>query len=283
MSSRLYIRYVPRLRFEPETIAYMTELGIAEDSTVFYAATAYEITGNELWDAVDLCVVEIKEALGLPLGVNNLSTKFLYIFLRVGGDATKHAVNLVDPSHSGTYHGGWTHDGSGALPNGSNAYFNTGYQGGVIGPGDNVNGENHCFFIELKTNSNALMMEIFCNDGARPYIYMHARTGGNMATIDGDQANTQKTDATANSVGLHAVLRESNASYKNIKDGTVLNTHADPSSNDFSTVDILEASFAGAAQFSDRKRTVSGEGVMTEAEYFLVRLAIINFETTLNR
>ena len=46
----------------------------------------------------------------------------------VGGTSTTHSYNLKDTAqYQLTFNGGWTHSSTGALPNGTNAYANTGF------------------------------------------------------------------------------------------------------------------------------------------------------------
>lgn len=53
----------------------------------------------------------------------SLWTKLYALYPFVGGDATKHSYNLVDPAlYQLTFNGGWTHASTGALPNGTSGY-----------------------------------------------------------------------------------------------------------------------------------------------------------------
>lgn len=108
----------------------MTAIGIADNSTVYYGSTAYEITGIQIWDAVDSFVTTLKTFLGLTLGVNNLSTVFDALYPFIGGSSTTHKFNLVNPLDSDAafrllLSGGWTHGATGMDANGTNAYANT--------------------------------------------------------------------------------------------------------------------------------------------------------------
>lgn len=107
--------------FEPETIAYMNAIGIADDSTVYYPSTPQQITGNELWLAVNDFVLSIK-SIGL--------SKFKAIYPIIGGTANRHKFNLINPldfdsAYRVSFTGGWAHFSTGALPNGINAFGNT--------------------------------------------------------------------------------------------------------------------------------------------------------------
>ena len=60
------------------------------------------------------------------LKTNNLWTKMSAIYPLVGGNATDHRLNLVNPStYPIAYYGGWTHNTNGITGNGTNAYGDT--------------------------------------------------------------------------------------------------------------------------------------------------------------
>lgn len=70
---------------------------------------------------------------------NNLMNKFNFIYPMVGGDATRHSYNLINPfSHQLTFNGGWTHNTNGATPNGTNAWGNTNCNAQILGNTNNV-------------------------------------------------------------------------------------------------------------------------------------------------
>jgi hypothetical protein len=127
MSRRsVFFKGIPVALYEPETIAYFNTLGIADDATVYFSATAYEKTGTQLWAAIETYVLALKTALSLTAGINNLSTRLGHLYPFIGGTAARHIVDLVSGTSKGTLSGGWTHDGSGALANGTNGYMNSG-------------------------------------------------------------------------------------------------------------------------------------------------------------
>jgi hypothetical protein len=131
----LFITFIPtyvasELTYEPETEDYLNAISIVNDNTVYNALTAQEITGRELWTAFDAHIVSLKNAVGLTLGVNNLSTVFDIIYPIIGGTSTQHKYNAVNPldtdaAHRLTFAGGWTHSETGITPNGTNGYANT--------------------------------------------------------------------------------------------------------------------------------------------------------------
>ena len=64
------------------------------------------------------------------LKLNGLWNKLNAIYPFVGGSATSHKFNLINPADTDaafrlSFLGGWTHSSNGALPNGTNAYADT--------------------------------------------------------------------------------------------------------------------------------------------------------------
>jgi hypothetical protein len=103
-------------------VGYQVETLIDPNVLAFLTATG--ITDTTITDALNLFVVSLK--------ANNLWSKFNAIYPFVGGSATTHKFNLVDPqdtdaAHRITFVGGLTHDADGVKGNGSNGYMNTNF------------------------------------------------------------------------------------------------------------------------------------------------------------
>jgi len=110
---------------DADTIAFMDAVGIADDSTVYYTGTPQEITGSEMWDAIDTAVLDLKS--------NGFWDDIPFFYPFVGGTAARHKWNLKDPrdldvAYRGLFFGGYTQDGTGITGNGTNAYMNTLYR-----------------------------------------------------------------------------------------------------------------------------------------------------------
>lgn len=114
---------------EPETVAYLTFAGIPDDATVFYAATAQEITGAQIWTAVNNYVLALKAADIAGANWTNAGTATCIVVrdnLFIGGTALRHSYNLADPTKNLTFFGSWVHDALGIRGNGANTYANDG-------------------------------------------------------------------------------------------------------------------------------------------------------------
>jgi hypothetical protein len=144
---------------------------------------------------------------------NNLIGKFNFIYPMVGGDATKHSYNLIDTGlYRLTFNGGWTHSANGALPNGTNAWANTGFIPSLITGTNNAH-----FSYYSRTNSqvtNELLMG--CNNfGAAPAFYLRIRDNTNLSqayfsSTVVNQASATETDSRGLFMGnmQNATLRQ---------------------------------------------------------------------------
>ena len=94
--------------------------GYTARTTAFLAATG--ITDTTIANALN--------AMDLALIAAGLDTKMYALYPIVGGTATTHKYNFMNPADTDaafrlTFSGGWTHSATGALPNGTTGYANT--------------------------------------------------------------------------------------------------------------------------------------------------------------
>lgn len=293
---RLYIAYRPvaptpppePTTYEPETEGYLqhADVNILNDGTVYFSSTIWEITGAEIWTALDGFVVQVKTILGLSLGSMTLQNFFKFMYIRVGGSATAHRRNLIDVStFVGTFSGGWSHDGGGAEPNGSNGYMDTDCDF------DNVNfSQNDLGFgFDSKTNTNGLYADFGVLVGANAQVNMYGRFSGNLNTRLGDNG-TNSPIATTDSLGLLSINRLISTEYKQYQEGSLLATPSTSSttlSAPTTNLEIVEGATNNGGsiiQYSPRKRTLfyGGKG-MTSTQMADFTTAWRTFETALNR
>ena len=270
--------------YQPETTAYLNAVPILNDSTIYFPSTPQSILGSSIWTATDNCVIAIKNALGLTLGANNLSTKFKYIYPRIGTSAAMCSYNLTNGVSNGTYLGGWTFDSTGSLPNGVNGYFDTGIQ--CIDT--NFVPASSSFGFYSKTNTFGTFVDIgVLNNTSTLLLY-----GRDASTFNSTRCLTtggNNTIAITDSLGLLAMSRNNATTYNTYKNGVSLATFTDVSASaGVSTLNIFEASYNTAGspggQYSPRKRTWSfGGSSMTSIQMTNFYAALNNFETALNR
>lgn len=115
-------------QFDPDALNFITTASIT-DATQRYA--------------INNLVTDLK--------INNIWSKMKAIYPMVGGNATSHSYNLKNVAqYQLTFNGGWTHNSTGAIPNGTNAYAQTGLNASSVLSGTS----NHLSFYSL-TNSPA--------------------------------------------------------------------------------------------------------------------------------
>ena len=128
--SRRVVIIASKESYVPETIAFMTAIGVPDDGTIYYGSTAYEITGTQMWVSInDLCK-SLKTTFGLTNNISNLSTIFDTFYPFIGGTSTTCKYNLIDPQDTNAamrlgFSGGWTIGATGIQGNATNAYANT--------------------------------------------------------------------------------------------------------------------------------------------------------------
>jgi len=106
--------------YHPATTLYMHEIGIEDTEDVYYVSTEQEITGHEMWLAVDSFVLALVDAGHWE------RMKAIYPF--IGGSAAAHSINLKSPAqYNTTWHGGIVHDATGVKFGGVNGYGDPGF------------------------------------------------------------------------------------------------------------------------------------------------------------
>jgi len=110
----LRCRALMRVRkvFDDDVNAFMVATGIPNDGTIYFSATAQEITGSELWDAIEELVLSLKSS--------SIWGKCIAIYPLIGGTAFTHKWNLKDPRDIDAafrliFTGAITHSGTGML------------------------------------------------------------------------------------------------------------------------------------------------------------------------
>jgi len=276
-------RFGSTTSYQTETTSFLNALPIINGSTIYLSGTPQQITGAAIWNALDTCIVEIKIALSLTLGANNLSNKFKFIYPRIGGTATTNSYNLTNATQNGTFFGGWVHNELGSTPNGVNAYMTTGFDY----RSSNFNRNNQFFGFFSKTNTDGLFADFGALPASGAGVNIYTRLGGNMNTRLA-VAGTNSTTSITSSLGFISMSRINNTTYKHYKDGLPIGTITIASDvMPVTGLDIAEAASnanGSILQYSPRLRTwfMAGDG-MTDTEMLNVFNAVNNFETSLFR
>lgn len=186
------------------------------DADAFLIATA--ITDNTLVQATNELVVDLKGY--------SIYTKFTALYPFIGGTATTHKFNLINPLDTNAafrieWFGGVTHDSSGITGNGTNGYGETYVKPSV----DLVLNSTHIAFWS-KTNSQNANAEMGIQDGAlNAGIRVITRNTSNQTQYQvNDNASTLLTSVTDSS-GFYCASRTASNSRKLYKNGTAIITN----------------------------------------------------------
>jgi len=106
--------------YDADAQAFLTATGIPNDGTILFIGTIFEITGLNLSIALNNFVLTLKS-----LGLWN---KIYFLHPMIGGSSSSCSYNLINTAtYQLVFNGGWSFSGGGALPNGTDAYAETGF------------------------------------------------------------------------------------------------------------------------------------------------------------
>lgn len=133
----------------------------------------------------------------LALKAAGLWTKIYALYPMVGGTATTHKYNLINPAtYTLTFNGTWTHSANGAFPNGSTGYATTGFT-----PSSVMTANNTSLFYFSRTDANNNSVVLGSTVSATQQLRIQARNAGSVFTAHYDATN-QPTGAITDSLGL---------------------------------------------------------------------------------
>lgn len=98
----------------------------------------------------DLTILGALNTLESDMATYGLTAKMKALYPMVGGTSAKHKYNFMNTAaYQLTFSGGWTHANTGALPNGTNAFADTGFT-----PNGNITVQNNHLSYYSRTNIN---------------------------------------------------------------------------------------------------------------------------------
>jgi hypothetical protein len=150
---------------------YVFGVNVDTDAQAFI--TAAGLTNPTQQSAINTLVLSLK--------ANNIWQKFKAIYPFVGGTATTHKFNLINPADTNAafrlvFSGGWTHSANGAAPNGVNAYADT-----FLTPNTSLSQNSSHVSYYSRTQSNGTEIEIGSSTGINagdPRTLLEIRTSG---------------------------------------------------------------------------------------------------------
>jgi hypothetical protein len=176
--------------------------GLDPNAEAFLTATG--ITDETITDAINNLVLDLK--------AENLWTEMQAIYPFVGGTATTHKYNLVNPLDTDAafrlgFNGGWTHDSNGITGNATNTYATTWMDLQALGTSP-----NNCHFSmyvrNIPTARNGTDLGV--NNGTS-YAFFNPRNGSNLAQITLNTNSAGSTQSFTGSSGFFGASRQSSA------------------------------------------------------------------------
>lgn len=244
------------------------------DATSFLTATA--ITDATITSAIDTLVVDLK--------AYGIWSKMKAIYPFVGGTATTHKYNLINPTDSDAafrlaFTGGWSHSANGVTPNGTNGYADT-----FLTPSTSLILNSTHLSLYSRTNKSENGIDI--GTWGTNYTYAHWNYGGTVAFRGINAASTTRAlYATTNNFLIGSRIVNNNEMY--FVNGIKFNDYGAPSTALPTTKLYIGAVNTGTNvgnYYSSKQYAFSsiGDGLsITESANFYT--AVQKFQTTLGR
>ena len=222
----------------------------------------------------------------LQMKTDGIWTKMKAIYPMVGASAAACAQNLKSSSFTGTFSSGWTFASTGATPNGTSAFMDT----GINDSSDMSNSSNSLGFYSRTNNSGNNRNDIGAYDGTR---FTGLRFNNNNTTSfahngnDGASGSYSPFNSTLSSAAFLTQSRTSLTSLKFIRNGSVLastiNTKTGTNANKIFYVGATNGT-SGATQYTNREfALVYFSDGLTDTEASDFYTAVQAFQTTLSR
>jgi hypothetical protein len=245
--------------------------------------TAAGITDATQKTAINTMVVSMKAA--------NIYTKMIAVYPFIGGSATSHKFNLINPLDTNaafrlSFSGGFTHDANGINPNGTNAYADT------FLSGTNLYNNDTSWSIYSRTNSTNDTVDLGAADGTGKGIYSFIkRTVPNGGFNSFHYESNLQFSSMAASTKLIGASRISDVSHKTYRDGAALATLATTNLFNITTMttSIVLCAYratVGGTPFLNSARNLSfahiGRG-LSDADFLSLATIVNTYQTTLGR
>lgn len=247
-------------RYDSDTQAFLNVTGIT-DTTIISAldTLVVDLKGFGLWDKM----------------------KAVYPF--VGGTATTHKFNLVNPADTNaafrlSFNGGWAHSSNGATPNGTNGYANT-----FLTPSSNLTLGSHSFGMYSRT-SDLAGNKVYGASSVSTNFLQNNISAGNFISGNATQLLSYTASPTT---GLILGTRTSTTLFKGFRNNVSLGTNTTTASaivnvpfyfgarNENNATQVFFNSYQHSFAFL-------GDG-LTDTEASNLYIAVQAFQTTLNR
>ena len=203
------------------------------------------------------------------------------VYPMVGASAAACSQNLKSSSFTGTFSSGWTFASTGATPNGTSAYMNTG-----LIPNTNITSQNSISFGYYNNgNMTSPSTEMGCaNAGLGNGTYLIVNVGG--SSYNRVASNSSQAVASTFTTGFYQLSRIVSTEFKYYKNSSILNT-ATITSSGLSTNNFWGAggvNYGITSEYGGGQCAFSyiGDG-LTDTQASNLYTAVQAFQTTLSR
>jgi hypothetical protein len=262
-------------RYDNDAATYLNRIGISKGSYIYYPSTPQQITGYEIWVATSNLFIYLK--------ANNIYSKLIAIYLYVGGTASAHKFNAINPLDTDAafrlvFSGGNTHSATGWKPNGTNGFANTYLRLAI----DLLQNDVH-FSAYIRDSSRGILGG---NDSSSRFSMSPDLDG----TIGYHNANNAGGDsgisARSTLIKLWSISRLTSVQYKVYNNASIFSTINKPSAlPNLDYIYIGARNIGGSASFfsnSEQATTIFSSG-LTDAEIEVLNTGIHNFNKALHR
>jgi len=227
-------------------------IGIMGKSKYLPLTTAWIATTGE----TDTTIINALNTFEASMIANGMSSDFIAFYPMVGGNSTKHSYNFMNPAlYQLTFTGGWTHSATGALPNGTNAYADTGINASTVF----TQNDNHASFYSRTnaTGASRVCIGSYIGSGSNSYGMQLKLATNTAAVFNASNAAGQfATIANTNSEGFYLMNKTSSAigGLTLDKNGSQIaaNTVA-ITTNSYPNTNVLISALTTALQFDNKE------------------------------
>jgi hypothetical protein len=260
INSYYSIYYVaPTPTYTARTSAFATATGIT-DTTILNALNTFD-TG---------------------LISNGLDTKMKALYPFVGGTASTHKYNFMDPrdvdaAYRLVFSGGWVHSSTGAKPNGTNGYADTRLNASIMTP----NSEHLSNYSRRKTNSGGLELGfISYTSGRFSYVMIQHGSGNRYVAVQGNDVMISSASTTGE--GLTISNRRDVSKVQRYLNDSKLESSS--GGNGVGGLNYYLASINGTGWFGSCEMAFGSIGLgLTDVEASALYTLVNAFQTSLSR
>ena len=266
------------------TLGRQVNVPLVSDTDAQAFLNAANITSFQQAAAVNKLVVDLKAA--------GVWTKMKAIYPFVGGSAASHKFNLKDPRDLDAafrlvFNGGWTHTGTGALPNGTTGYADTKMNANST----NFDYQSMSATFYSRTNNSLAVNDIGVQTGSnRRFIELNIKEGNLSYMALSHQGISYLNFTNNDSRGFYHSNRIDSNTIKLYKNGTNVATGTQTSTDIYGEYSVYISALNArhnnnqVLYFSNREVsfTTLGSG-LTDAEATSLYNAVQTYQTSLGR